>query len=154
VVWDRLLRVGASLGVSPVGAGALDIVRIEGGVPLAGVDWQPVQLARSDQDIRVPADLGFAPAASRRFNGSWALGRTSSTYKLVQLSSTTPMLAGAVTARGAAAGTITSVAWSASRNRCFAIGWIAAEHCVPGTLVQGTGRTGPVAWQVVRTCFL
>jgi aminomethyltransferase len=156
VVWDRLLRVGGALGLSPVGAGAMEILRIESGLPMACVDWQPVQLARSGQDVCTPRDLGIDLSTPRRFNGSWALGRTpgSGSHKLVQLSCDAPMTPGALAVRGAAVGAITSAAWSSARNRGFAIGWLKAELCVPGNQVQGAGRTMAATCQVVRDCFL
>lgn len=156
VVWDRLMRVGGALGVSPVGAAALDVLRIESGVPIAGIDWHPVQLARSDDDVRSPRDLGFELAAPRRFNGSWALSRlpAGGTHRLVQLTCNAAMMPGALSARGASVGAITSAAWSSARNRAFAIGWLKADLCAPGNLVQGAGRTGAATCQVVRDCFL
>jgi aminomethyltransferase len=156
VVWDRLLRVGGALGVSPVGAGAMEILRIESGLPMASVDWQPVQLARSDQDVCTPRELGIDLSTPRRFNGSWALGRAAGagSHKLVQLSCNTPVVPGALMVRGAAVGSVTSAAWSSARNRGFAIGWLKADLCVPGNQVQGTGRAAAVTCQFVRDCFL
>ena len=156
VVWDRLMRVGAALGVAPVGAAVLEMVRIESGVPHAGVDWQPVQLARNDQDICLPRDLGFHATAPRRFNGSWAVARsaTPGPFKLVQVSSAVPMQTGVLSAKGASVGSVTSAAWSPAKNRGFAICWLKADLCAPGTPVQAPGRTGVVAGQVVRDCFL
>jgi aminomethyltransferase len=156
VVWDRLLRVGAALGVAPVGAAVLDVVRIEHAVPLAGVDWLPAQFARHDLDVRLPRDVGVMSLAPRRFNGSWALGRATGpgSQKLVQLASSVPLTPGTLVSKGAQVGTVTSAAWSPARNKGFAIGWLKTELCVPAAPLQVTTGSAVTPCQVARDCYL
>lgn len=156
VVWDRLLRVGAAFGVAPVGAAVLEVTRIELALPMPGVDWHPAQLARTEQDLRLPSDLGLRAASPRRFNGSLGPHRSSGSGagKLVLLSSPEVLMTGPVLQKGANAGLITSAAWSASRERSNAIAWIRSELAQVNAEFQAPGVKHPVTASLVRDCYL
>ncbi|MBL9096647.1 MAG: aminomethyltransferase family protein [Alphaproteobacteria bacterium] len=141
VVWDRLWRAGATLGVAAIGAETLETARIENAAPRAGIDWRPAQLARDASDLRVPADLGFALDLSRRFNGAEALRRLKAprTRTLVQLTANTAMTPGPVMLRGTTVGAIMSTAWSDARAASVALAWADRDAARPGTkLTAGT----------------
>lgn len=156
VVWDRLWRSGAALGVSAVGATALETVRIENGLPKAGVDWQPAQLALTDTDFRLPADLGVKPDSRRRYNGALQVAKAErgQAFGYELLSAPEKLVTGVVTARGAPAGAITSQVWSASRERSFAIGWVKSEPGRNGNALTAQGLKGAVPVEFMRNCFL
>ncbi|MEQ1753765.1 MAG: hypothetical protein ABL973_06500 [Micropepsaceae bacterium] len=156
VVWDRLVRMGAAFGVSPVGASVLEVARVEGALPLAGIDWLPSQLAKSEQDLRWPRDLGLQPVSTRRFNGSQSVHRSSGpgAYKAVQLTSHEVLVPGPLLQKGAGAGKITSSAWSPGRERAFAIAWLKTELAHSGIQFQGVGRAGVAAASFIRDCYL
>lgn len=59
-LWDRLWRVGAPLGLRPAGAKALDLVRIEAGFPVPGVDFIGAEKAMRRTRRRSPFELGLA----------------------------------------------------------------------------------------------
>lgn len=152
VVWEKLWRAGGGLGVAAVGAIALDAVRIESGVPRAGIDWLPAQLASSVGDLRVPAELGVTADFTHRFNGGAALQRRQPNghQVLVQFQAEQPLSPGQVTVRNAAVGRITSSSWSQARSASFALGWLDAEVVKPGAKVSAAGG---VQAEILRAVF-
>jgi aminomethyltransferase len=152
VVWEKLARAGAGLGVTAVGAVVLEGARIESGTPRAGVDWMPAHLAREAGDMRVPADLGVAADVTRRFNGADALARLKPNggHVLAQFTADAPLATGAVMLRNAIAGRITSASWSESRGAAFALGWLDAEAVKPGSKVSAAGG---VQAEIVKAVF-
>lgn len=155
VVWDRLWRTGAGLGIAVIGAQTLEILRLENGVALAGADWQPAQFARPPSSPRVPSELGFAPDLTRRFNGAEALRRMKPPQGqiLTQLMSDEPLAISAVTLRGAIVGRLTSQAWSHARAATVALGWLDRDAAKPGAKVTVQGPNGPARAEIVRALF-
>jgi glycine cleavage system aminomethyltransferase T len=155
VVWDRLWRSGAGLGVAAAGADTLETVRIESALPRPSVDWQPAHLARHVGDLRLAADLGFAPDLSRRFNGADALrrARPGSAPILVQLASDEALAKGPLAAKGANIGTITSAVWSESRAAGVALAWLEPDAASMGAKVTAFGLRGAVVAEVTRPVF-
>lgn len=155
VVWDRLWKAGAGLGVAAVGAEALEALRIESAIPRAGVDWLPAQLARGPRDLRLPGDLGVGPDLTRRFNGASALAAQLQAGRpaLVHLSADAPLSPGPVTVRNATLGTITSCCWSEARGAAFALAWLDADAIKAGTKVTAPAKNGSVQAEVLRAVF-
>lgn len=151
VVWDRLWKAGAGLGIAAVGAAALEALRVESAIPRAGVDWQPAQLARNPSDMRLPYDLGVGPDLTRRFNGAGALAALVQAPRtvLVHVSADEPLSPGPVTVRNAVVGAITSACWSEARGAAFALAWLEADAVKPGSKVSG----GAVQAEIVRAVF-
>ncbi|NOT39786.1 MAG: hypothetical protein HOP13_04765, partial [Alphaproteobacteria bacterium] len=151
VVWDRLWKAGAGLGVAAVGAEALEALRVESAIPRAGVDWLPAQLARSSRDLRLPGDLGVAPDLTRRFNGASALAAHVQSVRpvLVHLSADEPLSVGPVAVRNTTVGTISSTCWSEARAAAFALAWLDADAVKPGSKVAA----GAVQAEILRAVF-
>lgn len=77
-LWDRLMEVGKAHRLLPVGLDALDIVRIEAGFILQGIDYYsaPTCLIESRKSSPFEAGIGFAVEIDgRSFNGGAALER-------------------------------------------------------------------------------
>jgi len=154
VVWDRLWRVGASLGVAAVGATTLDATRIESAVAKPSVDWQPAHLAIDVSDMRTPAELGFASDPIRKYNGADAARRSRAKPQvLVQMSAETELMTGPVTARNASVGKLTSSAWSESREAAVALAWLDADAAKVGTKVMALTARGAIAAEITREAF-
>jgi aminomethyltransferase len=151
VVWDRLWKAGAGLGVAAVGAEALEALRVESAIPRAGVDWLPAQLARSMRDLRLPGDLGVGPDLTRRFNGVGALAAHVQEARpmLVHLSADEPLIRGPVVARNTVVGKITSTCWSEARGAAFALAWLDADAVKPGSKIS----TGAAQAEILRRVF-
>jgi aminomethyltransferase len=154
VIWDRVLRIGAGLGICPVGAVVLETVRLEAALPLAGFDWLPAQLCVRDADLRTPQDLGMIVDGLRRFNGSGALSqrRMQPAGRLVQVTSQSDLVRGDLIAKGGVAGQITSHARSHATERAVGIAWVKEEFSAPGTKLGLPGGAGLLDIQVVRSC--
>jgi glycine cleavage system aminomethyltransferase T len=153
VVWDRLWKAGAGLGVAAVGAEALEALRVESAIPRAGVDWLPAQLARSARDLRLPGDLGVGPDLTRRFNGVGAFSGHALAGRpvLVHLSADVPLSPGPVTVRNTSLGAITSTCWSEARGAAFALAWMDADATKAG--IKVTATNGLVEAEVLRSVF-
>lgn len=141
VVWDKLWRAGAVLGVTAIGATTLEAARVEAAVVRPGVDWQPAQLAHDPALMCIPSDLGVAIDPARRFNGALALRRAKGRGRvLVQLTSDQPLPLGPIAPKASA--TITSSAWSETRACAVALAWLDRDGARPGTAVQLQGGLG------------
>lgn len=57
-VWDNVMDVGKSLGITPSGFGALDIARIEAGLIWCGYDYRSANLV-SDAESSLPWELNL-----------------------------------------------------------------------------------------------
>jgi glycine cleavage system aminomethyltransferase T len=154
LVWDRLWRSGAPLGIAAAGAQALEAERVEQGAPRAAVDWQAAHLARDPADLRLPVDLGFAPDLMRRFNGVEALrAKPGARQVLVQFTADEPLMLGPLSMRSVAVGRLTSQTWSEARAAAFALGWLDADAVKVGTKLSAPGPTGPLRAEIVRQVF-
>lgn len=58
-LWDQLFAAGEDYGITPMGGEALDLVRIEAGFLLAGVDFLPANEAIRPDRTRSPFELGL-----------------------------------------------------------------------------------------------
>ncbi len=153
--WDRLMRVGAGFGLTPVGAKALDQARVVAAIAEPFSDWTPASFARRSSDLRMPRDLGVDPNLMRRFNGRDALMLRSHGCgsRLVQIRGPRPITQGDVIAKGGSAGWVTSVASPLATGRHLALAWIRDEFSAPGTALGYPGTQGALELQVVRSCF-
>lgn len=154
VVWDRLWRSGAQLGVAAVGAATLETARIENAIAKPGVDWQPAHLAIDATDTRIPQELGFLPDPTRKYNGTDAARRSRPKQQvLVQLAAETELVAGAVSARNAVAGKLTSTAWSESRAAAVALAWLDVDVAKMGAKVTAPTARGTTTAEITREVF-
>lgn len=77
---DKVLAAGQGHGVRPFGEQALDMLRIEAGLPLVDVEWQDASTAWTDHDRVTPTELGMGwmlkgVREGRSFVGSAAIRR-------------------------------------------------------------------------------
>jgi len=80
-LWDRLMIAGLDHGLQPAGLAALDMVRIEAGLILNGVDYLPANRALTNSMTRSPFEVGLGWAvdleSGREFIGRSSLERES-----------------------------------------------------------------------------
>jgi len=154
IVWDRLWRSGASLGVAAAGATTLEATRIENAIAKPAVDWQPAHLAIDASDMRTPSELGFAPDPTRKYNGAEAARRSRAKPQvLIQLAAESELVTGPITARNAVAGKLTSTAWSESRAAAVALAWVDADVAKLGTKVAALTTRGTTTAEITREVF-
>jgi aminomethyltransferase len=77
-LWDRLFEAGQDYMIRPMGSSALDIIRIEAGFIMAGVDFVPAEQVVRHGRARSPFELGLGWLVDfnkPHFNGRKALLR-------------------------------------------------------------------------------
>jgi aminomethyltransferase len=141
VLWDRLFEAGKFHGIRPLGSEALDLLRIEAGYILAGVDFLPAQHAVRPTHTRSPLELGLAWLVDFKkplFTGRRALlqeQKRGSRYALVKLDIEGNKVAHdsyVYTRDKVFAGTTTSAMWSPSAKASIALASLEAPHGKPG----------------------
>jgi len=137
VLWDRLFEAGKFHGIRPLGSEALDMLRIEAGFILAGVDFLPAQHAVRPTHTRSPLELGLAWLVDFKkpvFTGRRALleeQKRGSRFTLVKLDIEGNKVAHdsyVYTKDKTYAGTITSAMWSPSAKASIALATLEAPH--------------------------
>jgi aminomethyltransferase len=59
VIWDALMESGSAFALRPVGILALDVVRVEAGLIMAGVDYTSAHHAQTREQSYSPFELGL-----------------------------------------------------------------------------------------------
>ena len=142
---EELLRCGEPLGLRPVGAEALDVVRVEQGVPVQGSELS---------EKANPLEAGLIDHIS--FNKGCYIGQEVvarlDTYdkvqrKLVGVSwdgDAVPVGQAPLRSDGAEAGRATSHAWSPRLGRPLALAFVRKAYAEPGTVLSMESTDGPV----------
>ncbi len=156
VIWDGVMNAGASYGLVPMGGQALDMLRIEAGLMIAGAEFGP------DVDA-MESGLGFAVDFKKSdFIGRAALERNASAVrrKLVGLHLTgneAPLQGDAIFVDREQVGVITSACFSPQLGHAIAIARVAVENSDIGMNVEVgklDGHTKRLPAQVVGLPFL
>ncbi len=133
-LWSRLMERGAGFGLRPVGMRALDLVRVERGVPVHGreltEDHNPLEADLTEFisfnkgcyiGQEVVARLNTYDKVQRRLVGlSWG-GRDG------------PVPGAGLHLDGAKVGEVTSKTWSPLRNQGIGLGYVRQAHAGQGT---------------------
>ena len=136
-IFDKVWEVGAPLGMQPLGLGALDMLRIEGGLIFAGSEF-------NDQTDPFEAGIGFTvPLKSKPddFIGRAAIEERQAHphRKLVGLdieSGLVPSAGDCVRLGKAQIGEITSAMRSPILGKTIALARISVTHSEPGTAIE------------------
>ncbi len=137
LLWDRLFAAGELHNIRPMGSDALEMLRIEAGYILAGVDFMPIMQTVRSTHGRSPLELGLDWLVDFKkpvFNGKKALLRekeNGSRYRLVKLD-----IEGNKPANSAYVfdlkekhiGWITSAMWSPSAKANIALATVECPH--------------------------
>ena len=153
-LWDALL---ADTRVKPIGLGARDSLRLEGGLPLYGHDL-------NETISPTEADLGFAISKRRReaadFPGAARIlaereGKLSR-IRVGLIVEGAPAREGAeiLDASGNAIGVVTSGGFAPSLGKAIALGFVPPAHAAPGTKLQVSVRNRAQPAEVVPTPFV
>jgi aminomethyltransferase len=141
VLWDRLFDAGKLRGIRAMGSDALDLLRIEAGFILAGVDFLPAQQAVRPTHTRSPFELGLGWLVhfdKGVFNGRQALleeKEKGSRYNFVKLDieGNKPADNSYVLSKDEkVVGTVTSAMWSPSAKASIALATLEAPHGTVG----------------------
>ena len=136
-LWDRLFAAGQDYGIVPMGGEALDLVRVEAGFLLAGVDFLPAHEAIRPDRTRSPFEVGLGWLVhldKPHFTGRRALleeKRRGSRYNFVKLDidgNKTAEHSFILDKRERYVGTVTSAMWSPSAKANIALASLEAPH--------------------------
>ena len=136
-LWDRLFEAGELHGIRAMGSQALELLRIEAGFILAGLDFLPAWDAVRTTHTRSPFELGLGWLVDFDkgvFNGRQALleeMENGSRYRLVKLDvegNKPARDAYIYTKKGKLAGTVTSAMWSPSAKASIALASVEMPH--------------------------
>lgn len=146
-VWERLRRAAHP---TPIGLDALEVLRIESGLPRPGVDFIPADAARAEER-RGPDSLGLphlAPANRAWFNGRRALKRAPPPGRVLlplAIDADGAERGALVAAAGREAGRLVSVAVSPRLRRAIAFADLAAAAAPGALLVRRVGGDAAAA---------
>jgi aminomethyltransferase len=140
-LWDRLFEAGSEHGITPMGGNALDLVRIEAGLLLCGVDFLPADATVRPERTRSPYDVGLGwlvDLSKPCFNGRRALieeHKRGSRYNFVKLDidGNKPAHDSFIMSKNEkTVGHVTSAMWSPSAKANIAFASLEAPHGKPG----------------------
>lgn len=150
-IWDAIMEAGADLGVTPMGLGALETIRIEAGLMAAGAEFGP------DIDA-YEAGLGFAVDLKKPdFVGKAALERNQSSPRRVLKgllfdSHEAPIHGDPVMVGRRQVGVITSATVSPALDCAIAMARIAVNHADNGTELEVGKLDGHGKRLLARCC--
>lgn len=152
-LWRRILDAGAPHGITPVGLGARDSLRLEIGYILYGNDLD-------EKHTPLEAGIGWAVKLDKDdFLGRNALARQKQEglrerlVGFVTAERAFPRHAYEVRFNGEPAGEVTSGMLSPSLDQGIGLAYLPVEAASPGTAIEVVIRNRPVAAQVVRLPF-
>ncbi|MEM9433356.1 MAG: DUF1989 domain-containing protein [Pseudomonadota bacterium] len=134
-LWDAVMAAGASFGLEPMGASALEIIRIEAGLAAGGAEFAP------DIDA-FEAGLGFAVDFRKAdFQGRGALSRNAEVPRrvlrgLILDGDDVPPPGTHLALGERPVGVVTSSTRSPILEQAIAIVRLAVEHSAPGTELE------------------
>ena len=134
-IWDGIMEAGEAYGIAPMGSEALNMLRLEAGLMIAGAEFGP------DADA-LESGLGFAVDFKKeRFIGREALERNNSAprRKLVGLlfkSNEAPVHGDGVFVDREQVGVVTSASYSPELGHAIAMARIAIENSAPSTILE------------------
>jgi aminomethyltransferase len=152
--WAALVEAGKGAGVSPVGLGARDTLRLEAGMPLYGNEL--------DRDTN-PFEAGLGRVVKLEKAGDF-IGREALT-RVAREGPEKRLVGLSITGRGIArhghpvmvgdrpTGVVTSGTHSPTLGRPIAMAYVAPDDAAPGTIVSVQIREQPVSAEVVSLPF-
>ena len=153
-LFDALLETGVVAGLTPVGLGARDTLRLEAALPLYGHELD---------DTTSPLEAGLERFVKRKVGGFIGheameererLGRT---RQLVGFELEERGIARAeypIQIEGREVGQVTSGAPSPSLGKSIGLGYVPPEYATPGTALEIVIRERPIQARVVKTPFV
>ncbi|MEK6239119.1 MAG: hypothetical protein N2C14_30755 [Planctomycetales bacterium] len=147
-IWNALRESGAK----PCGRQSLEIVRVESGFPLYGVDVTdknlPQEVARNEQAISLTKGCYIGQETVARID---ALGHVNRALAGLRFESSDPPPAGTeLQAEGKTVGQVTSSAWSPRLEASAALGYVRRGFTTPGVQLQSAAGPAEVVGFPIR----
>jgi aminomethyltransferase len=143
LLWDRLMRAGASFGIEPAGLSAMDVLDIQAGVPRPARDYRPAKDGFAiDPSVGSLALESLIDEKHLAFNGraAWLESRGKSKTVLVgvEIESETPASFTALMHNGTPAGHTLASVYSPVLRRAIALAQVERASAAPGTVFTMT----------------
>jgi glycine cleavage system aminomethyltransferase T len=138
LLWDRLMRAGASFGIQPAGLSAMDVLDIQAGVPRPARDYLPAKDGFTvDPSVESLALERLIDEQHLAFNGraAWFANRGKSKTILVgvEIDSETPAPFTTLMRHGASAGHTLASVYSPVLRRAIALAQVERSSATTGT---------------------
>ncbi len=152
-IWDKIMETGKDEGVTPIGLGARDTLRLEARLPLYGHEM-------SDSISPLEAGLGiFVKLNKEDFNGKTALvkqkeeglKRKLAGFEMVERG--IPRAEYPITKDGKEIGWVTSGSFAPSLNKNIGLALIKAEYVSIGSEIEVNIRNKGIKAKIVETPF-
>lgn len=153
-VWRALIQAGEAMGVSPVGMTALNIARVEAGIPWYGVDMDEGRIVLEvgmEESISFDKGCYLGQEIVERASARGRVNRKLSGL-LVQ-ANTLPRSGDKLYHNSQEVGWITSAVVSPRLGRPIALGYVRREHLDPGTRLRIDSHGTPVIAEVAALPF-
>jgi aminomethyltransferase len=143
LLWDRLMRAGASFGIEPAGLSAMDILDIQGGIPRPARDYRPATDGFAiDPSVESLALETLIDEKHLMFNGrsAWLEQRGKSKTVLVgvEIDAEIPASFTILMRNGAPAGHTLASVYSPVLRRAIALAQIEKSCAAPGSVFKIT----------------
>ncbi len=145
-IWTLLRASVAALGGSRIGYDAINVLRLEAGVPWFGVDFDekqiPHEAALEESHISYTKGCYTGQEIVERVRSRGQVNRRRVGLRFdgdAAPEAGTKLLAG-----GAEVGNVTSAAYSFAAKSAIGMGYLRREHTTPGRLLQWSGGTAEV----------
>jgi len=153
-VWQALLQAGTPLGLRPVGLAALNILRVEAGIPWYGLDMDEGRIVL---EVGLERAISFSKGCylgQEVVERATARGHVNRKLSGLLVQGDTPPASGDKLFHGAQeAGWITSAVVSPRLGRPIALGYVRREHQAPGTQLQIDRQGTPMIAEVTALPF-
>jgi glycine cleavage system T protein len=153
-LWSALLAAGAAHGLTPVGLEALDVLRVEAGVPRYGVDMDdntiPLE-TRLDQAISTTKGCYLGQETIARLLARGHCNRFLTGFRMQ--GNALPAQGSRILVEEKEVGWITSAALSPTVGGPIALGYLRREYVEPGRTVRVQTEEGAVTAEVTELPF-
>jgi len=154
LVWQALLQAGGPLGLLPVGLTALNMLRIEAGIPWYGLDMDEGRIVLEvglEQAISFTKGCYLGQEVVERATARGHVNRKLS--GLVVQGDTPPASGDKLFHDSQEVGWVTSAVVSPRLGRPIALGYVRREHRTPGTRLRIDRQGTPVVAEVATLPF-
>lgn len=136
-IWQALLKSGEAMGVQPVGLAALNILRIEAGIPWYGLDMDESRIVLEvglEQAISFKKGCYLGQEVVERATARGQMNRKLSGF-IIQ-NGDAPAPGDKLLSDGKEVGWVTSVAHSPRLGKPIGLGYVRREHLTPGATLR------------------
>ncbi len=152
-VWERLLEIGESIGLRPVGLDALQALRVEAGLPWSlediGADVLPAETLQVERAVSSTKGCYLGQEIVERMRSRGAPAK-----QLVGLSFDGTVAPGAsLTHDGQSVGRVTSTAQSFKLDRRIGLGYVKSDFAKPDTRLLAIGGDRETTCQTCEIPF-